>query len=170
MVEGPTAKAYALRIGDEFKDEVVRDVFAKSRRTFVPAEELIGKKFVGSDSIGKNIILFFNGLAIRLHLMMFGTIHIYQLHEPLLKPEKRVRLLIKGDWKKLVVYNAPIVEIDWKDSILERLKEDLGPDPLSDEWNREKAIENLKKFPEEKIGIILLDQSVIAGIGEYLEK
>jgi len=100
--------------------------------------------------------------------MMFGALHIYQLDEPLLKPEKRVRLLIKGDWKKLVVYNAPIVEIDRKESILEKLKKDLGPDPLSDEWNRKKAIENLMKFPEEKIGVILLDQSVIAGVGNIL--
>ena len=168
MVEGPTAKAYALRVCNEFKDEIVREILAKSKKIFIPVKELIGKKFAGSDSIGKNIILFFNGIAVRVHLMMFGVIHIYQLDEPLLKPEERVRLLIKGNRKKLVVYNAPIVEIDRRENILNRLRRDLGPDSLSDEWNRKKAIENLRKFPDEKIGVVLLNQSVIAGIGNIL--
>lgn len=150
MVEGPTAKAYALRIGNEFQNEIVRDVFARSKRIFVSIEELISKKFLSSDSLGKNIILFLNGLAIRIHLMMFGSIHIYRVNEPLLKPMRRVKLQIKSEKKKLVVYNAPIVEIDRSERILERLKRNLGPDPLSDDWNREKAIRNIMKFPGEK--------------------
>jgi len=168
MVEGPTAKAYALRIRNEFQNEIVRDVFARSKRIFVSIEELISKRFLSSDSLGKNIILFLNGLAIRIHLMMFGSIHIYRVDEPLLKPMRRVRLQIKSEKKKLVVYNAPIIEIDKSERILERLRRNLGPDPLSDDWNREKAIRNIMKFPGEKIGVILLDQSVIAGIGNIL--
>jgi len=168
VVEGPTAKAYALRIRDEFKNEIVRDIFVRSKRIFVPIEELIGKRFLGSDSLGKNIILFLDSLAIRIHLMMFGSIHIYLLDEPLLKPMQRVRLHIEGEKKKLVVYNAPIVEIDRSDRILEKLKRDLGPDPLSDMWNREEAIRAIMKFPKEKIGAVLLNQSVIAGIGNIL--
>ena len=154
MVEGPTAKAYALRIGNEFQNEIVRDVFARSKRIFVSIEELISKKFLSSNSLGKNIILFLNGLAIRIHLMMFGSIHIYRVNYrvngPLLKPMRRVKLQIKSEKKKLVVYNAPIVEIDRSERILERLKRNLGPDPLSDDWNREKAIRNIMKFPGEK--------------------
>jgi len=169
MVEGPTAKAYALRIGKEFDGEAVNDIFVKSlKRVRVPLTEFIGKKFVNADSLGKNILLFFNGLAIRVHLMMFGAIHIYDVDEGLLKPEKLVRLLIKGDRKKLVVYNAPIVEADRADILLNSLKEELGPDPLSKEWNREKATKRLKMFGNEKIGVVLLNQSVIAGIGNIL--
>jgi endonuclease-8 len=169
MVEGPTAKAYAIKINQEFKDEIVKDVFVKTlKRVYIQPSKLIGLKFSKADSYGKNIILFFDNLAIRLHLMMFGAIHIYNLNGNLLKPEKFVRLLIIGGSKKLVVYNAPIVEIDETDKILDRLKKELGPDPLSKEWKREKAIENILKFRNEKIGIVLLNQSVIAGIGNIL--
>jgi len=70
--------------------------------------------------------------------------------EPLLKLMRRVKLQIKSEKKKLVVYNAPIVEIDRSGRILERLKRNLGPDPLSDDWNREKAIRNIMKFSGEK--------------------
>jgi hypothetical protein len=29
MVEGPTAKAYAIKVNQEFKDEIVKDVFCQ---------------------------------------------------------------------------------------------------------------------------------------------
>jgi len=88
MVEGPTAKAYAIRIGKEFDGEAVNDIFVKSlKRVHVPLTEFIGKKFVNADSLGKNILLFFDGLAIRVHLMLFGAIHVYGVDEDLLKPK-----------------------------------------------------------------------------------
>ncbi len=168
VVEGPSAKAYAIRITNRFREETVRKIYARSKKVFIPIEKLVGKRFLKADSLGKNILLFFDKIAIRLHLMMFGAIHIHKISEPLLKPEERVRLMITGDLQKLVVYNAPIVEIDNKDKILERLKKELGPDPLSSEWDKTKAIKNITKFPDQKIGAALLDQSVIAGVGNIL--
>jgi endonuclease-8 len=169
VVEGPTAKAYAVRISAEFGGEAVRRVFARSLRRFhVPPESLVGKRFCGADSIGKNILLFFDGLAVRLHLMMYGTIHIYRLEEGLLKPEGLVRLMIEGERRRLVAYNAPIVEADEARRLLSRLKEGLGPDPLSSDWSRRRALENLLKLRDEKVGVALLNQSVIAGIGNIL--
>jgi len=169
MVEGPTAKAYAIKINREFNGEIVKDVLVKSfRRIRIPISELLGKKFVNADSLGKNILLLFNGLAIRIHLMMYGTIHIYNIDESLLKPERLIRLIVKGCEKKLVVYNAPIVEIDKAENLIGRLKSELGPDPLSNDWDRGRAIENLLRFKGEKIGVALLNQSIIAGVGNIL--
>jgi len=169
MVEGPTAKAYAIKINREFNGEIVKDVLVKSfRRIRIPISELLSKKFVNADSLGKNILLLFNGLAIRIHLMMYGTIHIYNINESLLKPERLIRLIVKGCEKKLVVYNAPIVEIDKAENLIGRLKSELGPDPLSNDWDRGRAIENLLRFKGEKIGVALLNQSIIAGVGNIL--
>lgn len=168
MVEGPTAKAYTIRINREFSGEIVNNIFVKSKRIFIPLDTIVKKEFLNSDSIGKNILFFFDDVVIRVHLMMYGAIHIYEISEPLLKPERQVKILIEGEKKKLVVYNAPIIEIDRKDRILERLRNELGPDPLSKEWNKEKAIQNILKFKDEKIGVVLLNQSAIAGIGNIL--
>ncbi|MEM4699648.1 MAG: hypothetical protein QXT74_01700 [Candidatus Nezhaarchaeales archaeon] len=168
MVEGPTAKAYAIRIRSQLEGEVVRDFFARSRRVYLPIKEVVGRRFVKSDSLGKNILLFLEGVAIRVHLMMFGSIHIYSLSEPLLKPKERVRLMIAGDRKRLVAYDAPIVEVDEAPRLMERLARELGPDPLSEGWSRERAIENILRRRGEKVGAVLLEQSVIAGIGNIL--
>ncbi|MEM0078704.1 MAG: hypothetical protein QXR78_00310 [Nitrososphaerota archaeon] len=169
VVEGPTAKAYAIEICKKFSNERIKGIFVRSRKVFAPVEEIVGRKFVKSDSIGKNILFFFDcHIVIRVHLMMYGVIHVYKADEPLLKPMDRVRLMLIGDSRKIVIYNAPIVEIGLRDQVLGRLKTELGPDPLSDEWDEERVYENITKFREEKIGIVLLNQSVIAGIGNIL--
>lgn len=169
MVEGPTAKAYAMRVSAEFEGETVRDIFARSLRRFhVPVESFLGRRFLRADSLGKNVLLFFNGLAIRLHLMMYGAIHLYRLDEKPLKPERLIRLLIQGERRRLVAYNAPIVEADEAARLLGRLKASLGPDPLSSDWSRRRALENLLKLKDEKVGVALLNQSVIAGVGNIL--
>ncbi|MEM4497447.1 MAG: hypothetical protein QW692_01315 [Nitrososphaerota archaeon] len=169
MVEGPTAKAYAIEISNKFSGESIREVFVRSSKVLVPVEEIVGRRFVKSDSLGKNILFFFDcDVVIRVHLMMYGTIHVYEAGESLLKPMNRIRLMLIGDNRKVAVYNAPIVEVGPRDHILERLKLDLGPDPLSDEWDEERAYENIIRFQDEKIGNALLNQSVIAGIGNIL--
>lgn len=169
MVEGPTAKAYAIKVNERFGNETIMEVFLRSKRVFVPVEKLIGRKLIKSDSLGKNIIFFFDSdMVIRVHLMMFGVIHVYEIGEPLLKPMERVRLMLTGNNRRLVVYNAPIIEVGRRSNILEQLKTKLGPDPLSGEWSEEQAYKNIMKFRDEKIGVVLLNQSVIAGIGNIL--
>ena len=168
MVEGPTAHVYAYRINREFCGEVINDLLIRSKRIYVSPKELIDKKVYNSESFGKNIVLFVNDYAIRLHLMLYGAIHIYNLDEKLLKPERQVRLMIIGYNKKLVVYNAPIVEIDFKDRLIKRLNSQLGLDPLRPEWNINEVFKRIKQYSNEKIGVLLLDQSVIAGIGNIL--
>jgi len=169
VVEGPTAKAYAIKISNNFQNEVVKEIFVRSKKVFISPEKLVGKRFSEANSVGKNILLLFDDdTAIRLHLMMFGAIHIYKIGEPLLKPKERVKLIVTGRRRKLVVYNAPIVEIDYKDKILQRLTSELGPDPLSNKWDKAKAIKNITSVPEQKIGIALLNQSILAGVGNIL--
>ncbi len=168
MVEGPTAKAYAIKISREFYGEVVKNVFLKSRKVLLEPKELLNKRFLGSDSLGKNILLFFENITVRAHLMMFGTIHVYEINELPQKPIERIRFSVEGLKRKLIIYNAPIIEIDKNEILLERLKSILGPDPLSREWDKEKAVNNILKHKGEKIGVILLDQTVIAGIGNIL--
>lgn len=168
MVEGPTARAYSININENFKDESILDFFTRSKKVFIDPSKLIGKRFSEATSMGKNIILLFEDLAIRIHLMMFGSIRIYEKNAAFSKPVERIRLLIVGNDKKLAVYNAPIVEINERVAMINALNNALGPDPLSEQWNEDKALINLLKLPNEKIGVVLLNQSIIAGIGNIL--
>jgi len=168
MVEGPTAHLYAIKISREIIGEEINEIYYRGRKAYIDPGILIGKKLRHSEAYGKNIIIHVNSYLIRIHLMLYGSIHIYSKDDELLKPFRMVRLFIEGENKKLVVYNAPIVEIGEKTRILEFLRENLGPDPLRDDWNRELAVERLMSERGAKIGVAILKQRIIAGIGNIL--
>ena len=168
MTEGPTARAKAIRINERFRGKKLLDIFARTKRMSINPRVLIGKKLEDVDTYGKNIILFLDSYAIRIHLMMYGTIHIYKPDEPLLKPERMIRLSLTFETGRLVVYNAPIVELNRKSRIVRYLKRTLGEDPLRDDWNPEHAVQLILKHKNRKIGDVLLDQKVIAGVGNIV--
>ncbi|MCK5286166.1 MAG: DNA-formamidopyrimidine glycosylase [Candidatus Pacebacteria bacterium] len=139
---------------------------------------VIGKKIVNSRRIGKHIILNLdNNFSIVIHLKMTGHL--------LLKPKKlssrsakffdeRVNGYVRhyfefkdgsrlefSDMRKF----AWVALVKTKD--VKKMKEisSLGVDALSEKLTFKKFNELLNKKPKSKIGIILLDQKWIAGIG-----
>lgn len=164
MTEGPTARLRAIQIKERFQGEEVLDIFTRSKKLFTDPRDLIGLRLDRTDSYGKNILLFLGEYAIRIHLMMFGSIRFENNYS---KPFQRVRLYIGFSSGKLVVYNAPIVEIDFAESIEKRLSESLGVDPLRN-WNKELLLEMLSNEGNRLVGDVLLDQKIFAGVGNIL--
>lgn len=164
MTEGPTARLRAIQIEKEFKGKLLKNIFVRSKKLHVKPELLIGKKLQKATSYGKNILLYFNGYMIRIHLMMYGSIRFENAYS---KPFKQVRLVLFFPSKKLVIYNAPIIEIDEVKSLENRLFNEYGIDPLTN-WNKEKLISLILKEKERKIGDLLLDQRIFNGIGNIL--
>ena len=66
-----------------------------------------------------------------------------------------------------MVFNAPIVELDLYEAVRSRLLSELGPDPLRPEWSPLEAARRLLSR-EGKVGAVLLDQGVMAGVGNIL--
>ncbi len=168
MTEGPSARYKALKVYEAVGEEKLMGIMVKSRKVKIEPTRLIGKRLDKVDTFGKNIIFIFSDYAIRIHLMMYGTIHIYNINEPLAKPERLLRLLLKFERKKVAVYNAPVIEIDYAYNIIKKLKKMLGEDPLRNDWDPKRAVRLILKHKNRKIGDALLDQSVIAGIGNIL--
>ena len=164
MTEGPTARLRAIQIGERFQGKIVKDIFTRSKRVFVDPKYLIGMKLDKTDSYGKNILLFLGEYAIRIHLMMFGSIRFENRYS---KPFHRVRLYLDFSSDKLVVYNAPVVEIDFAESIEKRLSETLGIDPLRN-WDKELLLQLVSLEGDRAVGEILLDQKIFAGTGNIL--
>lgn len=168
MVEGPTAHKFSYDINTVFRDKLVIDSYYKTKKAVIEPRELVGRRILGSEAYGKNILIHIDEYTVRLHLMLYGTIHIQALNEDLRKPFNKVRLQIKTDSHKLTVYNAPVVEIDFRDNIIEHIKKSYGPDPLREDWDRKLAYKNLVSYGGASISKALLDQSVISGIGNIL--
>lgn len=153
-----------MQIKDRFLDERIEDLRAKSKRVFVNPENLIGKKLENAYTYGKNILLDFSPYGIRIHLMMYGSI---RFEKEFSKPENRIRLILDFESGRMVVYNAPIVEVDFLENIEDRLSKELGIDPFRN-WDEERLFSMLIENKDRVIGEILLDQSVFAGVGNIL--
>ena len=122
------------------------------------AERLDGKLLVAVEAVGKNLLLRFeDGLVLRSHLRMTGRWRV----EP--RGTKRVGrpwLVLRGAQFEGVLWNGPVLELGD-----ERVRR-LGPDILDSPPDVDTIVRNLRSVDQRReIGAALLDQRLVAGIG-----
>jgi endonuclease-8 len=138
-------------------------VFGVSGNSKIDKEKLLGKELLSVDSVGKQLFLIFEGVALRVHFGMYGS---FRINNP--KPDKVPRLLLRfnKDGKKpvdLYFYNTSLRFVDSRELNLNH-----SVDVLSENFDREKALEKIKS-DERVISDVLLDQEIFAGIGNIIK-
>ncbi|MFN0146193.1 MAG: Fpg/Nei family DNA glycosylase [Dehalococcoidia bacterium] len=130
---------------------------------------VIGATCTGVRSQGKNVIISFdNGLALRGHLRMFGTWHVYAPGEPWRRPEREARLVLEVEGAVVVNFSAPVIElIEERALAVHRPIAGLGPDLLDDGFDAEEAFRRLRDpaRAERTVGDAIMDQQAMAGVG-----
>ena len=123
------------------------------------AERLDGKVLQGVEAAGKNLLLRFDGgLVLHSHLRMNGRWRV--------GPRGGTRvglpwLVLRGDTHEGVLWNGPVLELKREGSLSH-----LGPDILDEPPDIDSMIERLRAQPQSRqVGDVLLDQRVVAGIG-----
>jgi len=120
-------------------------------------ERLDGRRLLGVEAAGKNLLLRFeDGVVLRSHLRMSGR---WQLRPRGSRLFGRPWLVLRGAEREAVLWNGPVLELD--DRVVRR----LGPDILAQPPDLETLIANLRRDPRRAIGDALLDQRLVAGIG-----
>ena len=132
--------------------------------------EVTGRVMEKVDAAGKNLLMHFSGdLHLRTHMRMNGSWHIYRQGEKWRKRFSEMRIVLETDAWVAVAFNVPVAEFHDSRS-LER-QEDLlriGPDFLGETFDFEEAKRRIRERPSEEIADVLLNQRVVAGIGnEY---
>ena len=133
----------------------------------LPGPLPVGERILAVEARGKNLIIRFEqGRALRTHMMMSGSWHIYRLGEKWQRPAWQARVTVHADNGLLAVcFNAPVVE--W---LREESLADLGPDATSDSFDRASAHGRLRSLPREMpLGEALLAQSAMAGVGNVIK-
>jgi endonuclease VIII len=121
-------------------------------------------------SEGKHLIIDFSGdLHLRTHMRMNGSWHIYKPGERWRKRHSDMRIVIAtGEWVA-VAFNVPVAEFHDAGSLARQ--DDLlniGPDFLGETFDFDEALRRIRERPGEEIADVLLNQRVVAGIGnEY---
>ncbi|MBV9761942.1 MAG: Fpg/Nei family DNA glycosylase [Acidobacteriaceae bacterium] len=120
---------------------------------------------------GKWMQIYFSGdLILLTHMLMSGSWHIYRPGEPWKRPRYHMRAAIHTAQFIAVAFNVPVAEFHTS-ATLERhpsLRR-LGPDVLAPDFDVARAIDQLKSRPDLEIGVALLQQSLVAGLGNVFK-
>lgn len=174
MSEGPEAKRTAQRLNEALAGETIHSIESHHKAILqVLAEQpeaLIGRKILHVHTLGKHILFDLDdGSHLHNHLLMFGSWRVYGLRAKI-ENDHRIMEIIRTNKHRAVLRGGSVFE--WLPaSSLEahpRLKK-LGPDVLGETYDEARAFANFKKHPDLEIGVALLDQEIIAGIGNYLK-
>ena len=118
-------------------------------------------------SAGKNLLIDFSGdLVLRTHMRMNGSWHIYRIGESWQRPRRDMRIVVATSDFQAVGFRIPVAEfLSGKKVIKSRELRRLGPDVLSDDFDPEIVLTNLRARPLREIADALIDQRVLAGLG-----
>jgi endonuclease-8 len=123
------------------------------------APRLDGRRLLGVEAAGKNLILRFeDGVVLRSHLRMSGRWQVRA--RDVTRPDAaRPWLVLRGAQREAVLWNGPVLELD------DRAVRRLGPDILAEPPDLDAMIANLRRDPRREVGDALLDQRLVAGVG-----
>ncbi|HTM24363.1 MAG TPA: DNA-formamidopyrimidine glycosylase family protein [Vicinamibacterales bacterium] len=106
------------------------------------------------------------GLVLRTHMRMNGSWHIYRPGERWQRPRRDMRLLIATREFEAVGFNVPVAE--FLDARQVERRDDLrlmGPDLLGASFDEAEAIRRFRERESHEIADVLLNQRVVAGVG-----
>ena len=147
-----------------------RLVTAARARTPGPRVGLVvGQTITAVFATGKHLrIQFGNGLELRTHLRMHGTWHRYRPGESWRRPAARAVLVLEVPGAVAVCFDAPTIDLfETRAEALHPSLGALGPDLLDPVFDGAEALRRLR-LPARaglEIGVALLDQRALAGIG-----
>ncbi|HEY0071357.1 MAG TPA: DNA-formamidopyrimidine glycosylase family protein [Chloroflexia bacterium] len=176
MSEGPEIHRLAAQLTEELVGSriAVIDSRLKKARAWLEAHPgmVQDREIERIYPAGKNLLWRLEGdIYFRFHLLMFGKVRTYSLRYRL-PPDPRQRAHIVTTSRQFVLINGQVFDIGIGDPFeqITTLRE-LGPDICAVPFDRDFFLERLNR-PENldrEIGPVLLDQTVAAGLGNYLK-
>ena len=134
-------------------------------------EPITGRTIRSVRSLGKHLLIELSGdLVLRTHMRMSGEWHIYRPGERWQRPRAAMRLVLATDQYVAVGFDVPVAEF-LRARDLERHRElgRLGPDLLADAFDEEAAVARLRSAAGRTLADALLDQRVMAGVGNVFK-
>lgn len=126
--------------------------------------DLSGDTVEGVASRGKHLLVRVGDHSIHSHLKMEGSWHVYRHGTKWRRPAWQARaILASADWVAVgfQLGTLDVVARDNEASVVGY----LGPDLLGLDWNADEALLRLTADPARAVGLALLDQRVMAGLG-----
>ena len=173
MPEGDTIFRAARTLNQALSGDTVTNfetVLPKLTRIDVDSP-LIGRTIEKVEAQGKWLLIYFSGdLILLTHMRMNGSWHIYRHGEPWKKRSIHQRVVIETAKYVAVAFNVPIAEFHTAASVQRHASlRHLGPSVLAPEFDDGAIVQNLRAQRDVEVGIALLNQTVLAGIGNVFK-
>ncbi|MXP23102.1 DNA glycosylase [Gordonia sp. HNM0687] len=170
MPEGDTVFATAARLRAALDGR--RLEWTQFRVPSLATVDLTGRTVGSVRSVGKHLLIDVGGpdddqpdaggASVHSHLKMEGAWHVHPIGTRWRRPGYQARIVLRTATHEAVGFDLGILELtDSPDADLAY----LGPDLLAEDWEPTEAIGRIEARPDEPIGLALLDQRLVAGIG-----
>ena len=126
-----------------------------------------GRTVENVEANGKWLLIHFSGdLILVTHMLMSGSWHIYRTGERWRVSRRSMRCVIRVEDFEVVAFNVPVAKF-FTARTLERnsMIPKLGPDLLRADYDEQEARARILARPDDEIASVLLNQQVIAGLG-----
>ncbi|RNI30478.1 endonuclease [Rufibacter latericius] len=156
MPEGPQM-VFLKEQAEQFIGQLVLEVKGKTKN--VPFDLIMGQELTEIKTFGKEILFCFQGAVIRVHLMFFGK---YAINGEVNRPLELGFSFEDGDLNFYAcdcrfIQDALNTVYDWR------------ADVMNESFDPEKALEKLQRQPTQLICDAILDQSILAGVGNGIK-
>jgi endonuclease VIII len=155
MPEGPSIVILREETA-QFIGQTIRRVSGNSK---IDQQRLAGQRVVDIKSWGKHFLLEFDGFALRVHFLLFGSYRINERRET----EPRLSLKFKNGELNLYACSVRVIEGKLDDTY------DWSADVMSDDWDAKRACKKLLAAPSTFACDALLNQNIFAGVGNIIK-
>ena len=170
MAEGDTILRLARRFEATLVGEEVAATAPNPRGKAAGIEGLDGRTLERGEARGKHLLLDFGDLSLHSHLGMSGGWHFYRPGSRWRRPRPSAWAVLSGGGWEAVQFGGPTLRV----MPTSRLRRDpqltrLGPDILAEELDLDAVIAKLRADPGRGLGDALLDQHLVAGVGNIFK-
>ena len=132
---------------------------------------IVGRTVESVEAAGKWMLMHFSGdLVLLTHMLMSGSWHIYRPGETWQRGRYHMRIVIGTAAILAVAFDVPIAEFHTPQTLARRPGfSRLGPAVLAHDFDSSRAVANLQSRPGLGIGAALLNQSLLAGLGNIFK-
>lgn len=167
MPEGDTVHLTASRLHAALAGQTLLATDFRVPR--LATTDLAGARVTEVAARGKHLLLRTDtGHTLHTHLQLQGAWYLFRPGARWRGPAHEIRVALHTAPWVAVGYRIPVCEL-LPTSQEERVTGHLGPDPLEPDWDPEEATRRLagaaSAAPDVEIGVALLDQRLIAGLG-----
>ena len=166
MPEGDTIYQAARKLDQALTGQVLTS--SDFRVPSLATSDISGATVTGTVSRGKHLLTRFdNELTLHTHLKLDGTWLVQPLGSRWRRPGHTARVVLRTTTTEAVGFQVVLDLV--RTSSEQDLVDHLGPDLLGPDWDADVALQRLLADPALPIGVALLEQRNLAGVGNVFK-